>query len=380
MKLIKNGLVYTVAKKEPEYLDILIDGAKIVKVEKDIVVSEDVEVIDARGYRIYPGFVEAHCHLGMQESAIGFEGQDSNEITDPITPQLRGIDGINPMDETFLEAARAGVTCVATGPGSANVIGGLFSVIKTAGHRIDDMIVLEKAAMKCAFGENPKRVYRDKGNYSRMSTAAKLRETLLKTIDYDQRKQLAKGDPAKMPAWDMKLEAMLPVIHKEIPLKAHAHQANDIFTAIRIAREFDLKMTLEHVTDGALIIDELVHENIPLAIGPSFHARSKFECKNLSFDCPVALSKAGLPISLITDSPVVPLHYLPMCAGLAIQHGMDEAKALEAITINPARLLGVDDRVGTIELGKDADLVMTTTDPFDILESVTRVFINGIEI
>jgi len=380
MRLFKNGIVYTARSDQPEKLDILIDDSKIIKVEKDIEPTDQMEVIDAEGYRIYPGFIDAHCHLGMQESSIGFEGNDVNEITDPITPHLRAIDAINPMDETFLEAAKAGITCVATGPGSANVIGGTFAIIKTSGHCIDDMIIVENAAMKCAFGENPKRVYQDKNNFSRMSTAAKMRETILKTLDYDRRKQLAENDPTKMPAWDMKLEAMLPVIRREIPLKAHAHQANDIFTAIRIAREFDLKITLEHVTDGALIVDELVQENIPLAVGPSLHARSKFECKNLSFDGPVALSKAGLPISIITDSPVVPLNYLPMCAGIAVQHGMDECEALKAITINPAKLLGIEDRVGSIEAGKDADLVLIQGDPFDILESVSRVFINGREV
>lgn len=377
MKLIKNGTVYTVIQDEPEQLDILIDQGKIIKLEKQIQPEADVEVIDATGLRIYPGFIDAHSHLGMQESAIGFEGQDTNEMTDILTPQLRGLDAINPQDITFIEAARAGVTCVGTGPGSANVLGGTFCAIKTVGHRIDDMLVKEAVAMKCAFGENPKRCYKDKNNFSRMSTAAKLREMLLKTIEYDEKKKMAGDDVTKMPAWDMKLEALLPVIHKELPLKAHAHQANDIFTAIRIAREFDLKITLEHVTDGALIVDELVKENIPLAVGPSLHGKSKFECKNLSFECPVALSKAGLPISIITDSPVIPLQYLPMCAGLAVKNGMDEKEALKAITINPARHLGIEDRVGSIEVGKDADLVLIDGDPFDIMDSVSMVLVNG---
>lgn len=377
MKLIKNGTVYTVIKDEPVKLDILIDGKKIVKLAEKIEEQADWEVIDASDKNIYPGFIDAHSHLGMQESGIGFEGNDTNERTDILTPHMRGIDGINPMDITFKEAALAGVTCVGTGPGSANVLGGTFCAIKTVGHRVDDMLVKDCVAMKCAFGENPKRCYADKNNATRMGTAAKLREMLIKTKEYDEKKKAAKGDITKMPPWDMKLEAMLPVIHKEIPLKAHAHQANDIFTAIRIAKEFDVLMTLEHVTDGALITEELAKENYPLAVGPSMYARAKFECKNLSFEAPVALSKAGIPISIITDAPVVPEQYLPMCAGLAVKNGMDPKEALRAITINPARHLGIDDTVGSIEEGKDADLVVIEGSPFDILDKVSMVFVNG---
>ena len=378
MKLIKNGLVYTMSKDEAEHLDLLIDGSVFVKVEPHLEPEADWEVIDAAGMNIFPGFIDAHSHLGMQESAIGFEGQDTNEMTDILTPHLRAIDGINPMDITFKEAALGGVTTVGTGPGSANVLGGTFCAIKTVGHRVDDMVINDCVAMKCAFGENPKRCYKDKNNFSRMSTAAKLREMLLKAKEYDEKKQSAKGNPCKMPKWDMKLEALLPVIHKEIPLKAHAHQANDIFTAIRIAKEFDVRMTLEHVTDGALIAEELAQEkDFMLAVGPSLHSRSKFECKNLDFNAPAALSNAGIPISIITDAPVVPQQYLAMCAGLAVQAGMKPIEALKAITINPARHLGVDHRVGSIEVGKDADLVIVDGSPFEILDTVSMVFVNG---
>ena len=378
MKLIKNGLVYTMTKDEAEHLDLLIDDSKFVRIEPEIEAEADWEVIDASGKNIFPGFIDAHSHLGMQESSIGFEGQDTNEITDILTPHLRGIDGINPMDITFKEAALGGVTTVGTGPGSANVIGGTFCAIKTVGHRVDDMLIDECVAMKCAFGENPKRCYKDKNNFSRMSTAAKLRETLIKAKEYDEKKKAAKGNIMKMPKWDMKMEAMLPVIHKEIPLKAHAHQANDIFTAIRIAKEFDVKMTLEHVTDGALIAEELALEkDFMLAVGPSLHSRSKFECRNLDFDAPAALSNAGIPISIITDAPVVPQQYLAMCAGLAVQAGMKPMEALKAITINPARHLGIEHRVGSIEIGKDADFVVIEGSPFEILDNVSMVFING---
>lgn len=378
MKLIKNGLVYTMTKDEAEVLDLLIDGTVFVKVEANIEPEADWEVIDAAGMNIYPGFIDAHSHLGMQESSIGFEGQDTNEMTDILTPHLRGIDGINPMDITFKEAALGGVTTVGTGPGSANVLGGTFCAIKTVGHRVDDMLINDCVAMKCAFGENPKRCYKDKNNFSRMSTAAKLREMLIKAKEYDEKKKAAKGNVSKMPKWDMKLEALLPVIHKEIPLKAHAHQANDIFTAIRIAKEFDVRMTLEHVTDGALIAEELAQEkDFLLAVGPSLHSRSKFECKNLDFNAPAVLSNAGIPISIITDAPVVPQQYLAMCAGLAVQAGMKPIEALKAITINPARHLGIDHRVGSIEVGKDADLVIVDGNPFEILDTVSMVFVNG---
>ncbi len=378
MKLIQQGLVYTMTKDEPEVLDLLIDGSKFVRIEKHIQPEADWEIIDARGKNVFPGFIDAHSHLGMQESSIGFEGNDTNETTDSLTPHLRGIDGINPMDITFKEAALGGVTTVGTGPGSANVVGGTFCAIKTVGHRVDEMIISDCVAMKCAFGENPKRCYKDKNNFSRMSTAAKLRELLIKTKEYDEKKKAANGNVLKMPKWDMKLEAMLKVIHKEIPLKAHAHQANDIFTAIRIAKEFDVRMTLEHVTDGALIAEELAQEKqFMLAVGPSLHSRSKFECKNLSFEAPAVLSNAGIPISIITDAPVVPQQYLAMCAGLAVQAGMKAIEALKAITIHPARHLGIDHRVGSIEVGKDADLVIVEGSPFEILDTVSMVFVNG---
>ena len=378
MKLIKNGLVYTMTKDEPEALDILIEGSKIKEVGKNIQPEAECEIIDASGKNVFPGFIDAHSHLGMQESSIGFEGNDTNEMTDILTPHLRGIDGINPMDITFKEAALAGVTTVGTGPGSANVVGGTFCAIKTVGHRVDDMLISDCVAMKCAFGENPKRCYKDKNNFSRMSTAAKLRELLIKTKEYDEKKQAAQGDVTKMPKWDMKLEAMIPVIHREIPLKAHAHQANDIFTAIRIAKEFNVRMTLEHVTDGALIAEELAQEkDFMLAVGPSLHSRSKFECKNLDFEAPAALSNAGIPISIITDAPVVPEQYLAMCAGLAVNAGMKPIEALKAITIHPAKHLGIEHRVGSIEKGKDADLVLVEGSPFEILDSVSMVFVNG---
>lgn len=375
MLLIRNGLIFDAVHREPYTADILVKDGKIAEIGAGL--TADCPTFDAAGLHIYPGFVEAHCHIGLDGSGIGFEGDDCNEMTDILTPQLRAIDGIYPQDPTFREALEAGVTTVCTGPGSANVLGGQFAVIKTAGHRVDDMIVRPFAAMKCAFGENPKRCYKDKNNYSRMSTAAKLREALMKAQEYDAKKRAAGDDPAKRPPLDVKLEALLPVLHGEVPLKAHAHRADDIFTAIRIAKEFGVRLTLEHVTEGHLIAEDLAKEDYPMAVGPSLTHASKFELRNKTFTTPGILAKAGCRVSIITDSPVIPQSYLPLCAALAVQAGMDPFDALRAITIRPAEHIGAADRVGSIECGKDADFVVMDG-PWDAVSSgVKAVFVNG---
>ena len=375
MILIKNGTVYDAIHREPYKADILVKDGKIAEIGENL--TADCAVFDAEGLNIYPGFVEAHCHIGLDGSGIGFEGDDCNEMTDILTPQLRAIDGIYPQDPTFREALEAGVTTVCTGPGSANVLGGQLAVIKTVGRRVDDMLVDPYAAMKCAFGENPKRCYRDKNNYSRMSTASKLRETLMKAQEYDAKKQAAGDDAGKRPALDMKLEALLPVLHGEAPLKAHAHRADDIFTAIRIAKEFGVKLTLEHVTEGHLIVEELVEEGLPLAVGPSLTHATKFELRNKTFTTPGILAKAGCHVSIITDSPVIPQSYLPLCAALAVKSGMDEFEALRAITINAAEHIGVAPRVGSVEVGKDADLVIMDGAWNEVAAKVRAVFVDG---
>lgn len=375
MLLIQNGLIFDAVHREPYTADILVKDGKIAEIGAGL--TADCPTFDAAGLHVYPGFVEAHCHIGLDGSGIGFEGDDCNEMTDILTPQLRAIDGIYPQDPTFREALEAGVTTVCTGPGSANVLGGQFAVIKTAGHRVDDMIVRPFAAMKCAFGENPKRCYKDKNNYSRMSTAAKLREALMKAQEYDAKKQAAGDDPAKRPPFDVKLEALLPVLHGEVPLKAHAHRADDIFTAIRIAKEFGVRLTLEHVTEGHLIAEDLAKEDYPMAVGPSLTHASKFELRNKTFTTPGILAKAGCRVSIITDSPVIPQSYLPLCAALAVRAGMDPFDALRAITIRPAEHIGAADRVGSIERGKDADFVVMDG-PWDAVSSgVKAVFVNG---
>ncbi|MBO4299950.1 MAG: amidohydrolase, partial [Clostridia bacterium] len=323
--------------------------------------------------------VEAHGHIGLDGYGIGFEGSDYNEYGDVMTPQLRAIDGIEPRDRALAEARDAGVTTLCVGPGSSNVLGGTFAAIKPVGIRVEQMTVKAEAAMKCAFGENPKRCYREKGNCSRMTTAAHLREMLFKAREYMNKLDAAGDDLSKAPAFDMKLNALLPVLRREIPLKAHAHQANDLFTALRIAREFNVRITLEHVTEGHLIADELAKEGAMLAVGPTLGHASKFELRNKSWTTPGILAAHGCHVSIITDLPVIPQKYLPLCAGLAVKAGMDPFAALKAITINPAEHIGVADRVGSLEAGKDADIVVTDGCPFEIETGVVDVFIDGVK-
>ena len=376
--LIKNGLVHDAVHRDAYKADILLADGKIAAIGSGLTAPADAAVFDADGLEVYPGFVDAHTHIGLDGYGIGYEGCDYNEMNDIWTPQLRAIDGINPRDPSLGDARRAGVTCVCTGPGSANVLGGTFLAMKTVGDRVDNMVVRDPVAMKCAFGENPKRCYRDKCDSTRMSTAAFLRGALMQARDYGARKQAANGDVTKMPAYNQKLEALLPVLAREIPLKAHAHQANDIFTALRIAREFNLRLTLEHVTEGHLIVDELAKEkDVPMAAGPSLTFASKFELQNKSWATPGVLAKAGCHVSIITDNSVIPQQYLPLCAGMAIKAGMDPFDALKAITLNPAEHIGVADRVGSLEVGKDADVVITAGSPFEVMTPVKAVFIDG---
>lgn len=376
--LIKNGLVHDAVHRDAYKADILLADGKIAAIGSGLTAPADAAVFDADGLEVYPGFVDAHTHIGLDGYGIGYEGCDYNEMNDIWTPQLRAIDGINPRDPSLGDARRAGVTCVCTGPGSANVLGGTFLAMKTVGDRVDNMVVRDPVAMKCAFGENPKRCYRDKCDSTRMSTAAFLRGALMQARDYGARKQAANGDVTKMPAYNQKLEALLPVLAREIPLKAHAHQANDIFTALRIAREFNLRLTLEHVTEGHLIVDELAKEkDVPMAVGPSLTFASKFELQNKSWATPGVLAKAGCHVSIITDNSVIPQQYLPLCAGMAIKAGMDPFDALKAITLNPAEHIGVADRVGSLEVGKDADVVITAGSPFEVMTPVKAVFIDG---
>ncbi len=379
MILIKNGKVLTMTDKIYEKGDVLIDGKKIVEVGENLQAPSDAQVIDAQGMWVMPGIVDAHCHIGMWEDGIGFEGADGNEATNPVTPELRAIDGINPDDNCFREAREHGVTSVVTGPGSANVIGGQFAALKTYGRRVEDMVFKEPLALKVAFGENPKRVYNDQGKSpsTRMATAAILRQNLINAQEYKKKLEKAKSDPDKMPERDLQMEILVKVLNREIPIKAHAHRADDILTAIRIAKEFDIDITIDHCTEGHRIADYLLEENAKVILGPLLSDRSKVELKNMSFKAPGILSKAGIKVAIMTDHPVIPVQYLPVCAAIAVREGMDEMEALKAITINAAEITGIADRVGSLEAGKDADIVIFDGHPLDFRSKTVWVFIDG---
>ncbi|MDD3839868.1 MAG: amidohydrolase [Clostridia bacterium] len=379
MILIKNAKILTMAGKDYDNADILIENKKIKKVAQNIDAEGDVIKIDCTGKYVMPGMVDAHCHIGMWEDAIGFEGADGNEGTDPVTPHLRAIDGVNPIDRCFEEARENGVTTVVTGPGSANVIGGQFAALKTVGKSVEDMVIKEPVALKVAFGENPKSVYskQKKAPSTRMATAAILRETLIKAMEYKGKIESSKRDGDKKPERDLKLEVLVKVLNGEIPLKAHAHRADDILTAIRIAREFNVNITIDHCTEGHKIVDYLIEADVPVIVGPTLSERSKYELKELNFKTPGILSKAGLDVALMTDHPVIPIQYLPVCAALAVREGMDEQQALKAITINPAKIIGLDDRIGSIEPGKDADIVVLDGHPLEFITKTYMVMING---
>ena len=357
--------------------DIEIIDGKISSIQDNI---DGIEIIDAKDRYITPGLIDAHSHIGMWEECIGEEGADGNEMTDPITPHLRGIDGINPMDEAFGEALKGGVTTVASGPGSTNVLGGQFSIIKLFGNVIDDMIIKDYAAAKCAFGENPKKYYGKNGKapMTRMNIAGLLRKTLNRALDYRERKEAAGDDALKKPAYDEKLESLIDVIDGKIPLKAHVHRADDIATAIRIAKEFDIKMTLDHCTEGHLILDTIKKSGINAIVGPSFGFRSKVELANKTFTTPKALIDAGIKTAIMTDHPVHPQSSLIMWAALAVKAGLSEFEALKAITLNPAEILEIDNITGSIKEGLDADIVVWDKNPFDIQAQVLNVFVNGV--
>ena len=369
--LFKNATIYTM-EQDPFVGDFKIDKGVFTEIGKDLTANEGEDVQDLNGLYVFPGLVESHCHLGMEETAIRFEGNDVNEITDPITPNMRGIDGCNPMDETVELALKGGVTTVAAGPGSANVLGGTFFAYKTKGNCIDEMSIQNPLAMKAAFGENPKRCYQGKKIDKRMQISALLRETLEKTKEYMKKKELGKDV-----AYDQKLEAMIPVVKREIPLKCHCHRADDILTVIRIAKEYDIKVTLDHVTDARCIIPQIKESGFPCICGPALTHKSKFELANMSFETPNELYKAGILFSIITDSPVVPQQYLSLSAALAAKAGLPEYEAIKAITINPAKILGLDNRVGSIKEGKDADFVICTKNILDTTNEIKDVYVDG---
>ena len=378
MKIIKNANLITMSEKygniENGYVKI--QDHKIIEVGKMSDFSDsniDAEIIEAEGRITTPGLVDAHSHLGMWEDGLDFEGDDGNEDTDPCTPQLRAIDAINPMEASFREAFASGITTVITGPGSANPIGGQLAAIKTYGKRIDDMVIKAPVGIKIAFGENPKATYNDKSQSpsTRMATAALIRETFNKAQEYQRQVEQYQNnsDEEDPPEYDIKSESLLPLLNGDIPLHAHVHRADDIFTAVRIAREFNLNLILVHCTEGHLIAEQLADDGYPVLLGPILTDRSKPELKNQSEVTPAVLSEAGLKISIITDHPETPEKYLTLCAAMAVKHGLRRDEALRAITINPAVSCGIGDRVGSIDDGKDSDIVIWDGDPLDIMSS-----------
>ena len=380
--LIVNGTVHTMDGLTIPNGYVAVSGSKIAKVGpmEECPDFWEGETVDAGQGHILPGFVDAHSHLGMFGDALGFEGDDGNESTDPCTPQLRAIDAINPQDRCFHEAREGGVTTVLTGPGSANPIAGQFAAIKTDGRWVDEMVLRAPAAMKMALGENPKTVYNERKEtpITRMATAAVIRQELSKTLEYMEKQDKADAEEdTDAPDYDAKLEALIPVLRGELPVHIHAHRADDIATAVRICREFGLKYVIVHGTEGHLLPELLAAEGAGVITGPSLTDRSKPELANLTIENPAILARAGVPVAICTDHPVIPIQYLPICAALAVRGGLEPEEALAAITIHPARLAGLDKRVGSLEPGKDADIVVTTGHPLDWNGKVRYVFIGG---
>ncbi|MCI8609411.1 MAG: amidohydrolase [Firmicutes bacterium] len=375
MKLmIKNAQIKSMYQ-EDFVGDLLINGEKIAAMGKDLLIDEQTEVIDAAGYLLTPGLIDGHCHIGIMEEGIGFEGDDINEISDPVTPHLRAIDGINPMTPEFQEALAGGVTLAMIGPGSANVMGGQFALVKMAGKCIDRMVIKEPAAMKIAFGENPKTCYGKDGKMpvTRMGIAGLLRKTLYDGKQYKEKKE--KGEDQ---AFDLKLESLLPVLSGEILLKAHAHQADDIFTAIRIAKEFHVELTLDHCTEGHLIAEELAEAGYPVFLGPTFGGKSKYELRNMSFSTAKILYEKGISFAIVTDAYVIPLKHLSLCAALAVGAGLPEETGWRSITLTPAEILGISERCGSLQPGKDADMVLFDGNPLRSIDAkAVLTIVNG---
>ena len=377
MLLLKNGLIHTMTQ-DAFTGDILIDNSKIAAVGTSLSAKNAIE-IDLNGFNVFPGLIDAHCHIGMWEDGMGEEGSDGNEMTDPITPELRAIDGLNPFDPCFKEAREGGITTVVTGPGSANVIGGQFAALKTYGRSVEEMTLRDPIAMKAATGENPKAVYAEKkvAPTTRMAIASLFRSTMTDAQEYQKGMEKEDDKPDK----DIDMEALLPVINRELTLKIHAHRADDILTGLRLAKEFNLKVTIDHCTEGYMITDvlkdRLIEQGAGIIIGPLLSERSKIELKNLSFAAPRILEEAGIPFAMMTDHPVIPIQFLPVQAGLAVREGLSEETAFRSITRYAAEIVGIADRVGTLEVGKDADIAVFDGHPFDYRTHCVLTLING---
>lgn len=375
MLLLKNATIRSMVKAGTFDGSVLIKDGKIAEVSNEIAIpkSADCEIIDVKHHLLMPGLIEAHCHMGITEEKKGQEGDDCNETVHPITPMLRSIDAINTMDAAFSDAVRAGITSANIGPGSSNVVGGQFAVIKTCGRRIDDLILKMPSAMKIAFGENPKVNYAgmDTSPATRMAIAGMLRNELINARQYLE--DYEKGNTS----YSLHYEAWRPVFDKKIPLKAHAHRVDDIFTAIRIAKEFDLRMTLDHCSEGHLIAEELAKEGYPAIVGPDLTTRNKIEVQNVAFKTAGILANAGVTVAITTDHPVSLIQSLPLCVGLSVKQGLSLEDGYRAMTINAAKMCGTEDRVGSIEKGKDADIAIFDGNPMETFTKTLMTIIDG---
>jgi imidazolonepropionase-like amidohydrolase len=383
---IVGGRVVPIAGEPVDGGTVLVEDGRIVAVGGgDMAVPAGVRIIDAAGSWVLPGFIEAHGHVGVHEEAEGWAGQDTNEMTEPVTAQVRALDAINPADLGFRDAISGGVLAVNVNPGSGNPIGGQTVALKCWGRTVDEMVLREPSGMKSALGENPKRVYGEqkKTPSTRLGTAAVIRGALvdaanyLARLDAEQHKSEADRKPVDR---DLKLEALGKVLRREIPWRQHCHRADDIATAIRIADEFGYDLVIDHGTEAHLVADILAARGTPVIIGPLLTSRSKAELRNRSLANPGRLARAGVTIAITTDHPVVPINFLAYQAALSVKDGLDHETALRALTINPARIAGIDDRLGSLEVGKDADLVIWSGDPLNVLSRVERALIEGTEI
>jgi len=379
MLALVNGKIITMAGRFYERGTVVVKERIIAALGPDLDPPARAQVIDATGKYVLPGFIDAHSHVGIREEIYRIEGDDINEVSDPVTPHLRAVDAVYMEDQAFQDALRGGVTTLMTGPGSANVIGGLSLAMKTYARTVDEAVLRNPVGLKAALGENPKRVYREqkKAPMTRMATAALLRETLVAAQNYAVKLAEGRNNPSRRPERDLKLEAILPVLRREIPLLIHAHRTDDILTGLRIAEEFNLKVSLQHATEAHKIPEELAQKGVPAVVGPSLTTRAKVELKDRTFATPGILARAGVKVALMTDHPVTPIQYLPLTAALAVREGMEEEEALKAITINAAEILGVADRVGSLEAGKDADIIVLDGPPLDWRTKVELVLVNG---
>lgn len=370
-----NGKLYTITDGIIERGTVLLEGNKIAAVGADVQVPADAQIIDVEGRIITPGFIDAHTHIGIDEEIHQPIGDDCNEMTEANTAELRAMDAINYRDLSFQDAVKAGITTVMITPGSANVFGGLITVMKTYGKTYKDMLIDGEAGLKMAFGENPKRVYgeKDKTPSTRMATMAIARQGF-----YEAKEYLKKSEEDR--EFSLQTEHIAKALDGGIPVRAHAHRADDIMTAIRLRDEFNLNLVVEHCTDGHLIVDELKEAGVAVTVGPSLSNRAKVEMENVTFRTPGVLASAGIDVAIITDAPCTPIQYLPICAGMAMREGMTEEDAFKALTITPAKILNVDDRLGSLTAGKDADIVVWENYPLEIMGRANMVFVNGTQV